>query len=1046
MRADSKSTRWGQGFPRHPLYVGLFTAFVVLAADFPIHAQQVPAVSVAPQQYNIAAGQLGDALNQLAIQSHLHIVYAPELVQGKTTLAVNGRLTWHQALEKLLAGSGLEWRLVDHNLVAIRKAAPPTGTSPGASSTTQRAEPTRNRTSARTTTALKGVTVLGSLIPRSQIETASPLIVITADDIKNRGFSSVADALQNATVSTGAVNNTTINTGDIWAAKTIGLFGLDPSYTKFLIDGRPMPLYSQMASTGTVDQLYTNLNGIPIDMVDRIEILPGGQSSLYGSDAVAGVVNIVLKKHVNAASIDARIGSYSDGGGRERMFSATDQFNVGKLSVMAGIQVNDQQPMWAFQRGITAQNFAGGITPQTPSEVAVVGGFSGKTYFPTSQADCAKLASLWGGSVAYISNPYGAYCGSNRSGGYTTLMTKSQQASMNLHASYAVNDQLQLYGDLLDSYDKQSHEVLNNFFTLLYDPNLRDTVYISRAFAPEEIANNLDGLLTQTDYENTYTATVGGKYDFGNGWDLDVGFTRAAENLDDRQIGMLGNNVPGSYGTSVLGPQLGTEFGYPVYAPNYSLLENPLTPAQFASYLGAASIASSDSNDQLRAQLTQTSLFSLPGGDAGLALVAEEGNESWKYQPSPLLSNGYLQGLTWNSSGGHRTRYATAAELNLPLFKMLTADLSARYDSYDAEGAHFSHPTYSVGLEFRPFSSLLLRAKYTTSFKAPSLIDEFEGGSSAVRYVTDWVNCARLGYSGAQLGNCPIQYRYVPATIAQTSNPGLQPMTARTLSYGAVWAPTANLSMSLDYQHISIHNEVLMEDPNYLAQIALYCSDGTLDPQSPSCLAVNSQITRAPAAPGSPLLGTILSETTTKINIASEVDNAVNASFDYKTDPYAWGWLRFNLAYTRVLTHRQETFPGDPVEDLLRDPGYGTSTQFPDKANASLTWSRQQWSVTLYESYSGPTPNEAARLANNYTSPNTGKIPPWRIYNASVNYSPTPAWQLSLRVNNIKNSMPFADPTEFGSFNQPFYPGNYNPYGREVFLEARYSFGHEGAH
>ena len=1003
-----------------------------------VSAAPTAAYAQASYSFDLPAQTLAGALREFGSQSHVNVIFDPSTIDGRQAPLIKGHYELKQALAKLLHGTGFTAEFIDASTVVIKPhPLPPPGPARNAKKPHD-GKSAQASPSPLDSVTLKKMTVLGSLIPRSQIETASPLIVITADEIRNRGFSSVADALQNATVNTGSVNNTAIAAGDIWAAKTISLFGLDPSYTKFLLDGRPMPLYSQMAQTSSVDQLYTNLDGIPIDMVERIEILPGGQSSLYGSDAVAGVVNIVLKKHANVASIDARLGMYSDGGGRERMLGANDEFSLGKLDVLAGIQLNDQQPLWAFQRGITAQNFGSVLAPQQPTPVALVSGFSGTTYFPGSPADCSKLAGLWGGSVTYVSNAAGTYCGSNRAMSYSTLMNKSQQVSINLHASYAVNERLQLYGDLLDSYQKQSHETGNEFSPLIDDPNLQDDVEIQRWFAPEEMANRLDGLLMQADYENTSTATVGGKYDFGSDWNLDVGFTRAVERIDDRQIGMLGADVPGSYGALILGPQLGTDSaGYPIYAPDYSLLANPVTPAQFASYLGAASIASSDRNDQLRAQLTQSSLFSLPGGDAGLALVAEEGYESWKYLPSPLLSDGYLEGIAWNPSDGHRTRYASAAELNLPLFKMLTADLSARYDSYDAEGAHFSHPTFSAGLEFRPLDSLLLRAKYTTSFKAPSLIDEFEGGSTSQTFVTDWVNCARLGYTNGALYNCPIQYVTHPATVVQTSNPDLQPMTARTFSYGAVWAPNGKLSMSLDYQHISIRNEVLKENPDYLGQIELYCSNGTLPAQSPSCQAIDAQITRAPATPGSPLLGPILSELTTKINIASEINNALNASFDYRTDPHAWGLLHFNLAYTRVLSHRQETFPGDPVQDLLRDPGY--STEFPYKANAALTWNRRQWSVTLYESYFGPTPNNAAQMANNYSAPDTGKVPPWRIYNASVNYSPTPAWQLSLRINNIKNSMPWADPT-MGGTSQPFNSSNYNPYGREVFVEARYLF------
>ncbi|GAB3788217.1 TonB-dependent receptor domain-containing protein [Dyella agri] len=1015
-----------------PIYAGLLLA--ALAAPVAVHAQVTHA-------FDLPAQALSSALRELGSQAQVNVIFDPAVIGARRAPALKGHYELKQALAKLLDGSGFKAEFTDASTVVIKPQPLPPG-----SSRSQPGKPVGKSAQAVQqpgTVTLKAVTVLGSLIPRSQIETASPLIVITSDDIKSRGFSSVADALQNASVNTGSVNNTAINTGDIWAAKTVSLFGLDPSYTKFLIDGRPMPVFSQVASGKNVDQLYTNLAGIPIDLVDRIEILPGGQSSLYGSDAIAGVVNIVLKKHVNVGTLDARIGWYSDGGGRERSVSASDSFSIGKLSLMLGAQVNDQQPMWAFQRSVTAQNFAGGINPQQASVNAVVNSILyGNSYFPAQPSDCNKLGGLWGGSEGYQVGSLGAFCGSTRSGGYSTLMNKSRSGTLSAHATYALTDSVQLYGDFFDVYQEQAHRVDDIYASVVGDANLMDDVVIIREFAPEEMANSLNGLLSQKNYENTYTVTLGGKVDFGSGWNLDTALTHSQENSNDRQIAMWGNNVPGSYGNTLLGPQLGTDWlGFPVYAPNYNLLTTPITPAQFASYLGAASIASSNRTDQLRTQLTQTSLFALPGGDAGLAVVAEQGYESWSYQPSPLLSSGQLLAASWNPSGGHRDRYAVATELNLPLLKMLTADLSARYDSYDAQGARFSHPTYSVGLEFRPVDSVLLRAKYSTSFKAPSLIDEFEGGSSGLGSVTDWVNCGRLGYTGGNILSCPYQYYSVPATVVETSNPDLQPLTARNFSYGVVWSPTAGLSVSLDYQHISIRNEVLKESSDYVMQTQLYCTNGTLDPQSPTCQAIDAQITRAPAAPGSPLLGQILQVVTKKINVAREVNNALNASLKYRTNPHAWGWLDFDLGYTRVLAHRQETFPGDPTIDYLRNPGF--STEFQTKANAALTWTFDQgkWSATLYGTYYGPTPNYIANLNDSYDVPHAGKVAPWRIYNASINYAPTRAWRLSLRVNNLRNSMPPIDVTYRSDVNEPFAAGNYNPYGREIFLEAQYQFG-----
>ncbi|MEO5626103.1 MAG: TonB-dependent receptor [Dokdonella sp.] len=1005
-----------------------------LAAPIAVYAQVT-------YDFDLPAQTLADSLSGLGSQAHINVIFDPAAVKGREAPALKGNYEPKLALAKLLKGTDFTAQFTDSRTVVIKR--PPPSPKPAQDRPPmQEARSAQNAEAQPEVSRLPTMTVTGSLLPRSEIDTANPLFVITAEDIKRHGFSSVADALQNLSINTGAISNTSINRSDIWSVKTLSLFGLNPDYTKFLIDGRPMPVFSQNAVGLTTNALYTNLSGIPINLVERIDVLPGGQSSLYGSDAIAGVVNIVMKKNAEFGTIDARSGFYSDGGGRERMLSASKSFRIGELSLNIGGQVNDQQPIWALQRRITAQNFAGGIEPQqgTPN-IAATGLFSGISVFPAQPSDCSNLAHLWGGSERYFTDPYGTgFCGSVSDSAYHTMINKQQGANLSVHADYAVNDNLNLYADLLDNYQMQARETDAFYSSTFYDPNVDDIVTVQRNFAPEERGGSLNDLLTEKNYENTFTGTLGGKVEFGAGWTLDVGFTRSMESNDQRRIQLLRSS---SWGQALLGPQLGTDdFGDPIYAPNYSLLADPITPAQYAANTGAGSISSTDRTDQLRAQLTQTSLFTLPGGDAGLAVVAEKGFESWKYQPGPAFYSGELDGDSFNASDGHRTRYATAAELNLPVFKMLTADLSARYDKYDSAGAQFTHPTYSVGLEFRPFDTLLLRGRYATSFKAPSLIDQFEGLSTYRTQETDYVNCARLGFAGEQIYDCPLQYQYAPANHVDTSNPDLKPLTAKSFSYGAVWQAAQTLSLSVDYQHIDIRNEVLLESDDVLLRDELHCADGTLDPSSPTCTAVNAQIVRAPPTPGSPLLGRILSVNTTKANIAQQVDDSLTARLDSSIGLGDYGRLGFNLAYTLVLDHRRQLFPGDSLIDLLNNPGW--SSEFHHKVNAGLTWSKNKWDMALYGTYSGPTPNYLAQIDGSYDYPGDGKVAGEWIYNGSVSYSPTPAWRLSLQVNNILNSEPPIDISSPGSTNQPFGAGNYNPFGREISFEARYQFGHGG--
>jgi len=159
---------------------------------------------------------------------------------------------------------------------------------------------------------LDRVTVTGSLIPQTQIQTSTPVTVISADNIQSRGFQSVADVLQQSSFTTGGLQGGQTPGTFTQGAEAAGMFSLDPGYTKYLINGRPMSNYPALYNGSDV---FNNISGIPVALIERIEVLPGGQSSLYGSDAIAGVVNVILKKKVDAPELTVRNGFFQEGGG-----------------------------------------------------------------------------------------------------------------------------------------------------------------------------------------------------------------------------------------------------------------------------------------------------------------------------------------------------------------------------------------------------------------------------------------------------------------------------------------------------------------------------------------------------------------------------------------------------------------------------------------------------------------------------------------------------------------------------------------------------------
>ncbi|GLQ96241.1 TonB-dependent receptor plug domain-containing protein [Dyella mobilis] len=894
---------------------------------------------------------------------------------------------------------------------------------------------------------LDTVTVTGSLIPQSQVETSTPVMTITADQMKSRGFTTVAEALQQSSFSTGAVQGASTSASFTQGAQTLSMFGLPVGFVKYLIDGRPMGDFPALYNGSDA---FNNLSGIPSEMVDHIDILPGGQSSIYGSDAIAGVVNIVLKKKLDAPVVDVRYGWHTGGGADRRVYLA-DSFNWGKLNVLAGVQFESSQPIWGFDRALTRNYYADGTSPATASRDFLV---NSTTKIKNSYVDprtltpngCNATNGLFNGGEAlqYRQNS-GYYCGSYNSAGYKTLSNDEKTANVYTHATFDATDNLQLYSDFLYNYQEQKFSTGSGYtwwgtsadFGKIYDANLKDFVNLQRGFTPEEIGG-YKSIMNKTT-ENSYMLTLGGKGTFGqSNWDYDVTYTHSDDHLTSRRFARWANEIDNYFLDKVLGPELGTNKGYGVYAPNYGAFFQPISPADFRGFTGFTYSNAKTWDNLLRAQVTNASLFALPGGDAGLAVVVEGGNQGWNYTPDARLLDGEVWGSTDVQGAGHRSRYAATTELNIPLFKQLTLDASARYDSYHVGNGDVSHATYNIGIEYRPLETLLLRGKYGTAFKAPTLADEFQGQSGYYDSVTDYYNCAQLGYVGPSIGQCPNKYYNVQFNGVQSGNTQLKPITAKVWNYGFVWAPINNLSFSTDYYHYDISNEVNQESADLLSQQEYLCRIGTLDINSPTCKAALSQVVRQ-AATDNTFLGDITQIYTPKVNTSKEKVNALVSNFGYLLNVGRFGSLTFNASYSNVLKHELQQYPNDPVLDLLRNPYY--SYDFKTKVNASITWSIGNWSTTVFANRYGSSPNYLARTLNDYNAPGAGRLAPWILYNASVSYTPIDSLALSLMVNNVFNKMPPKDHSYPGTSASPYNDNDYNVFGRGIYLEGTYKFG-----
>ncbi|THD12246.1 TonB-dependent receptor domain-containing protein [Metallibacterium scheffleri] len=891
---------------------------------------------------------------------------------------------------------------------------------------------------------LDKVVVTGSLIPQAQIETASPVITITAGEMQRQGFSNVYDALRAQPLATGAVQDSQFSQGFTPGAKTISLLGLSPGFTLFLINGKPMADYPLLYNG---QSNFVDLSTVPMAMVDHIDILPGNQSSIYGSSAIAGVVNIVLKQHVEGVTLDYRAGGTSDGGGGNQRLQLVGGYNTDKLNMVYGVQISDTQPIWGFQRPISSST-NGNPNPNarySPRNYLVLRYGAHPPYVdPVSLAGanpCAPIANQFGGTMSYQYRPgSGYYCGSKESVGYATLQNPSTSYSGYLNADYRINDTTQVYGTLLYSFVKSKSYAGPNYTwwgantgNYFLNANTSSFDLVQQTFAPEEMGG-LDASAERL-WSRAYSFTGGVRGTVGQSdWAYDAYYARSQYNLSSQQRRTLGAKVDAFFENQFLGPKLGTTSGYPIYAPDYSKFYQGVTPAQYQSFTGVVSTRSETYTQNVNLQVTNTNLFDLPAGPVGVAGVLQAGNSYWSLPADPALVAGDFWGITGSSGAGKRDNYAAALEFKVPIFSMLTADLSGRYDHYkNIGGGADSKATYKLGLEFRPIESLLFRGNYATAFRAPDLGYAFIGPSGFYSTTNDYYRCAVLE-PGVPIENCtyaPSQYKGT-----QVGNANLKSITAKSYGFGVVWSPTSKLDFKADYYHINIDNEVSYQSVDQLMKDDAACLLGQLPAASPTCVAALAQVQRAPAT--GPLPYNLLGITVKPINVSKEMVSGIVASANYRWDAGRWGDFGLGAQYNVTLKHTYQQYAGDPDIDLLRNPYY--SSEYKSIFSSNLSWNIGDWTTTLYGIRYGATPNYTAQLYTaGYATKGAGTVAPWILYNGSVEYRIGDNARVGFIVNNIRNSMPPRDSTWIG---WPYYNVfNYNAFGRSYWLELNVRFG-----
>ena len=735
-------------------------AFLAIAMQ---NAHAGPTDSPAPSRYEIAPGTLEAALQAFADQSNIQLLYSPMLVRGKHSPGLRGNHTLAAGLARLLAEHGLTAVAVNANTYLLRSAgnqARVTSAITGQPETTSEAR----------VTALATVDVTGTRIPQPSLELSVPMTVITADEIERSGQQTLYALLSERP---GLVSHhpvTVASDGRYYptvVASGASLYSLGPRATLYLLDGKRVAPFGLASSD--LGGLF-DLNGIPLSFIDRIEILRGGASAIYGADAMAGTINIILKKDYEGGEISTRFGISQQGDAQSRqtsMIFGTRTRSGGNLLLAA--TTSSQDELGGDRRGWhTNDRSRFGLPDDRP-------------FLGFATWDGLPLLSLPQCQAAG-ENPDSPFCRFD-SARYRTLQPGSRNRSLYIRWDQALGDSFSMYFSGLRTQSEQ---------TLQYPP-IRSYFGIAPSHPDYPKAPLPDSDVFYAFYElgapRNHSIGIANDVSIGleglaRGWNWDIALSRSE------------NRVRSS-------------------------IENVLLRANIVENLNRIRIDGSDNTevmDAMRGSIRPAGYYSIDtleftsnrplfdAFDSTAQIVVGMAIHSARRRsvPDPLqVSNGIVFGSTDIDSYDLRERdSAIYTELNFPLHRTLQVDLAVRLDH--SQGFR-SNTSPRIGFKWTPDRSFLVRASLGEGYRAPSLNDAripFDEITDTLymRATPQLLPCILVGSN-----LCEVEY-------GVGDNPHLRAEFSRSLTLGVAWAPTHAFSASLDGYRISRTDEFGIAD------------------------------------------------------------------------------------------------------------------------------------------------------------------------------------------------------------------------------------------
>lgn len=900
---------------------------------------------------------------------------------------------------------------------------------------------------------LERIEITGSSIKRVANEGALPVQLITQEEIKATGATSVADLIQrlpamggNLTIGDIAIGS---NSGGI---ATASIHGIGESYTLVLLNGR------RIAPTGSGSRI--NLNSIPMSAIDRIEVLTDGASALYGSDAIAGVVNFVLKKNMQGGNVTGNYSNPVGAGGTAYNVSAT--YGLGDLqrdgfNVIATYRRDEQKQMKSGDR-----RFA--------SSAYLPFSFNGKNYAydrTSTSADPANASVLFKTLPGETGNPLGAYafnpyrmvngqCAPNNVYSLSnTIPANSPSKSGTAQCAFdfvstidiypestrdavfatgelKINDKVKLFSDAaFTRLDLTARIAPNPVPINIAVGSPLYTKYVAPYLTPAQLAHvdSVTANYRATDFGTRDSQTITDAKHFVVGADAEVGewnvtgaLTWSQNSLDEKYVG-------GYFKAKEFGNILATGALDPfVPSGNQSAATQQLIKDSI--YHGTIREASTTlKGADVRAS---GELFQLPAGAVQLGVGADFRNYHYKQDPSADAVAGVIYNYAPSPKYDlERDNVGAFAEFVVPVIKGLEVNAALRYDSISKIkdgvnkrdfGKNESAVTYKLSASYKPTSTVVLRGSYGTGFKAPDMLD------IAQPLVTNGVTASQYDcpFPGDGSGSAPCKPGKSQYTQLSGGNENLKPEKSKQATVGIRFDPTRNFGGSLDYWQIDLRDAVS----------AVSANQAFADPQLYKDLFTTY---RLPAETKDFYAFKSMSTNIGKSNYSGldwQLDGRLNIEGLGRLTTTVNGTYMIKAKYTKPGTANDFT-------DSLGKYGVDAQVIFRNTAQAKFALDTGKFTNALTVKYRSGYTDILQTVRDLQTGQNTRiqlTVPDYITFDYQGTYRYSKALELRLGIQNLTNETPPFTLRDSSGHQVGYDPRYASPLGRTVYLTGSYNF------